>query len=237
MYDPYSVLGVPRNAGMDEIKKNYRKLSREYHPDANINNPNKEEAEEKFKLVQEAYEQIVDEREHGGGYDYGPFGGGPADYSYRGTGSTGSYGGASQRTGSYGGSAGFKGTYTGSASDDPKLRAAVEFINNGAYREAMSVLDSISEKTGMWYYLRACTEYGMGNIVNATQYARVAVNLEPNNPDFVRLLSQLESGTGWYSQMQGEAFSHFGTSKGLAPCICGVVVVSAFFGRRACLLC
>ena len=65
MLDPYSVLGVSRNASMDEIKKAYRKLSRKYHPDANINNPNKEEAEEKFKQVQLAYDQIVREREQG----------------------------------------------------------------------------------------------------------------------------------------------------------------------------
>ena len=40
MTDPYQVLGVSRNAGDDEIKKAYRNLSRRYHPDANINNPN-----------------------------------------------------------------------------------------------------------------------------------------------------------------------------------------------------
>ena len=78
MLDPYSVLGVSRDASMDEIKKAYRKLSRKYHPDANINNPNKEQAEEMFKQVQQAYDQIVREREQGtsqiswyGGYQSG----------------------------------------------------------------------------------------------------------------------------------------------------------------------
>ena len=42
MNDPYSVLGISRGATDDEIKKAYRALSRKYHPDANINNPNKE---------------------------------------------------------------------------------------------------------------------------------------------------------------------------------------------------
>ena len=60
MFDPYSVLGVSRDASDEEIKKAYRKLSRKYHPDANINNPNKEQAEEKFKEVNEAYEVLSD---------------------------------------------------------------------------------------------------------------------------------------------------------------------------------
>ena len=55
MTDPYEVLGVSRGASDDEIKKAYRKLSRPYPLDANINNPNKAEAEEKFKQVQQAY--------------------------------------------------------------------------------------------------------------------------------------------------------------------------------------
>ena len=42
MTDPYSVLEVSRDASDDEIKKAYRNLSRKYHPDANINNPNKD---------------------------------------------------------------------------------------------------------------------------------------------------------------------------------------------------
>ena len=86
MFDPYSILGVSRDATDEEIKKAYRGLSRKYHPDANINNPNKDEAERKFKEVQQAYEQIMKERTQGAG--------GAGDYSYGGGfGGFGSYGG------------------------------------------------------------------------------------------------------------------------------------------------
>ncbi len=69
MLNPYEVLGVSPQASDEEIKKAYRALSRRYHPDANVNNPNKARAEEKFKQVQQAYDQIMKEKQQG--YSYG----------------------------------------------------------------------------------------------------------------------------------------------------------------------
>lgn len=70
--NPYEVLGVPQSASDDEVKKAYRDLSRKYHPDANVNNPLADLAEEKFKEVQEAYDMIMKQRAQGGGsYSYG----------------------------------------------------------------------------------------------------------------------------------------------------------------------
>src|SRR5690554_8046726 len=55
--DYYEVLGVSRDSGDEEIKKAYRRLAREYHPDVNKNDP---QAEEKFKEINEAYHVLSD---------------------------------------------------------------------------------------------------------------------------------------------------------------------------------
>jgi DnaJ-class molecular chaperone len=55
MKDYYQILGVNRNSTDEEIKKSYRKLALQFHPDKNQGNP---EAESKFKEIAEAYEVL-----------------------------------------------------------------------------------------------------------------------------------------------------------------------------------
>jgi curved DNA-binding protein CbpA len=56
MKDPYGLLGMPRDATDDDIRKAYRRLARKHHPDANPDDPH---AEERFKEIQQAYETLA----------------------------------------------------------------------------------------------------------------------------------------------------------------------------------
>lgn len=193
--NPYQILGVSPNASDDEVKKAYRTLSRKYHPDANVNNPNKEQAEEMFKKVQQAYDQIMKERQ--GGY-------------------SGGYGGAySNRRTSYGNG------YGGAESSMPnELRAAMNYIQSGYYQEALNALNQMAERdrNGAWNYLAAIASEGVGNIVNAKVYIQRAITLEPNNMQYRQFQNHLEQGTSWY-RSTGSAYERPFASSSSSFCL------------------
>ena len=157
--------------------------------------------------VQEAYDTIMHERSSGnsGGYSYG---------NNSSSGSSGSY--------SYGGS----GSYGGyqSTQQDPRLQAAVNYINSRRYREALNTLDQIPERSALWYYLSGCANAGLGNNVLARDHAAQAVNMEPNNLQYRQLLNQLDFSSRRYQN------SPYGNGYGGGYSSCGT-------GNMCCDLC
>lgn len=212
MTDPYQILEVSRDASDDEIKKAYRTLSRKYHPDANINNPNKDQAEAKFKEVQQAYQQIMKEREYG---------------------SSGSYGAGGYGAGGFGGFWGdFGGGYRQQAGPEATdnedvlhLRAAANFIGSGHYQEALNVLNDMKDRSAQWYYYSAMANSGLGNNVAALEHAKTAYQMNPNNMQYQVLLQRLQSGGSWYQTRQNpyRPYSMGGSDYCMKLCIANLV--------------
>ena len=132
--NPYEVLGISPNASDDEVKRAYRDMTRKYHPDANVNNPLADLAEEKFKEVQEAYDEIMRQRAQGGYQSNGGYQGG--GYSYN---------------GGYG------------TEQNPQIQAVYNYLNARRYPEALNVLNGMNNRDAQWYYLSAVANANMGN--------------------------------------------------------------------------
>lgn len=172
MKDPYEVLGVSRNASQEEIKKAYRELSRKYHPDSYTNNPLADLAEEKFKEVQEAYQQIMDGQTAGG---YG------ADQGYAGYGN--SSGSAYQQ------------------SQNPQMFTDVRnMLNDRRYYDALNILRPMGNRTAEWHYCYAVASLGIGNNSDALDHAAQAVNMAPGNTEYASFLRHLQNQNSRYRQ-------------------------------------
>lgn len=153
---PYEILGISPSASDDEVKRAYREQSRKYHPDSYSGNPLSGLAEEKFKQVQDAYNQIMKERS--GGYQ-------------------------SHNTG-------YQNSYSGS-SNGIEFNSVVNSLSSNRYGDALRELERMSTRTSRWYYYSAIANVGLGNTMRGMEHARVALNMEPNNPEYQNLLNQL----------------------------------------------
>ncbi|MDE5776993.1 MAG: DnaJ domain-containing protein [Lachnospiraceae bacterium] len=190
MKNPYDILGVSTNASEDEIKKAYRNLSRKYHPDANVNNPNKEQAEERFKEIQQAYQAIMDGKANA----YGKSGyGGTAGGNY-------GYGGFEDIFGA-GGPFGGRG-HSNQYADDPEfahLQAAYTYAKNGDYQAALRILDEMQNRSGRWYFISAVANYGINNQAKSLEHIHIAMRMEPGNMEYQQFYNVMQRGGTWYA--------------------------------------
>ena len=206
--DPYKVLGVSPDASDDEIKRAYRRLAKQYHPDRNPGDP---VAAKKMQEVNAAYEQIKNpeayKRAAGGsygGYSYGPF----RDAWEK------------------------QNRYTGSG--DPYQQSAYQYIFYGKYQEALNALQNSQEKNARWYYLSALANDGLGNQVTALEHIRRAVSMEPDNATYLQALDQIENGGFAYERQAGN-FRGFTMGGSLGQlCLCWAAQIFCCRGFFCC---
>lgn len=187
MRDPYEVLGVPRDASDEEVKRAYRRLAKQYHPDRN---PGDEKAAAKMQEINAAYEQIKDPSKAqsspgGGAYGnpYGsPFGGGYGN----------PFGGGYSRTDA-----------AGQGSTDTYQQAAQNYIRFGQFRQALNALENSKTRNASWYYLSAIAHQNLGDQITALEHMRKAVSMDPENLQYIEVLNRMENGGNTYREQAG----------------------------------
>lgn len=172
MRNPYEVLGIKENATEEEIKKAYREQVKKYHPDQYQDNPLSQLAEEKLREVNEAYEYLT--------------GKGQSAKASNGWGGRSGYSG--------GQSAGAGGGQGGSAS----FRQIRLLINSGNIAAAEQMLESMSEKSAEWFYLRGLIFMKKGWYNEAVMNIRQACNMDPSNFEYRDALNRMNNNNNMY---------------------------------------
>ena len=198
--DPYKVLGLGSDASDEDVKRAYRRLAKKYHPDLN---PGDQEAARRMQEVNAAYEQIKNPEkfrgQNPGGGSYGSSGGGYYDPFEE-------FFGAGWRQQQSG--------YSGQNGDNYQ-QAAYNYIRYGRWQEAINALNNATERDARWYYLSALANNGLGNQVTALEHIRRAVSMDPDNPEYLNALEQIERGGHAYRQHAG---NFRGFTLGMDPC-------------------
>ena len=188
IFDPYKVLGVSSTDSKEEITKAYRQMAKKYHPDLNQGD---EEAARKMSEINAAYEQIKSgenpKGSSGGGYSgqgsYGNGNGSSGDYDpFQGFNPFAGFGGQQQRR------------------EPSEFDSVNSYLRAGYYKEAINVLENITNRNAQWYYYSAVANYSVDNKITALNNAKTAVQMEPNNLEYQRILIQIQSGGSMYQQ-------------------------------------
>lgn len=214
--DPYSVLGVSKDATEQEIKKAYRQKAKLYHPDFHPDDP---EAARKMNEVNEAYDMLTNPDKYAarraqqqqyqqpqyqqqsrysstyssdqGGWS-SDFGFGFYDFFGFGAGNT-RYDTRPRRE----------------STDSAEIASVIDLLNSGRYQEAIAGLSRIvsTYRNARWYYLASLAYHGTGNNARAIDLLTKAIQMAPDNRMYQQLLQEYRHNARTYTSSSSSANS------------------------------
>ncbi|MGH0054403.1 MAG: DnaJ domain-containing protein [Sphaerochaetaceae bacterium] len=207
--DPYSVLGISRNATEQEIKKAYRLKAKQYHPDFHPNDPN---AAKKMNEVNEAYDMLTNpdkytakkaqqqqeqERrsqntysQHSSSYSSSQ-GGWSSDFGFDFSDIFGfGFDNATQ----------YETTPKQENGDSAEIRSAINAINARRFKDAINILSHVisTHRNARWHYIVAVAYKGEGNSARAIDMLTKAVQMAPQNKMYQQLLRRYKNDERTY---------------------------------------
>ena len=214
--DPYSVLGVSKDATEQEIKKAYRQKAKLYHPDFHPDDP---EAARKMNEVNEAYDMLTNpdkyaarraqQQQYQQQYRQ-------ADQQSRYSSTYSSdQGGWSSDFGFYdffgfgGGSTRYDTRPRRESTDSPEIASVIDLLNSGRYQEAISVLSKVvsTYRNARWYYLASLAYHGTGNNARAIDLLTKAIQMAPDNRMYQQLLQEYRYSARTYTSSSSTTHS------------------------------
>ena len=170
MRDPYSVLGIDKNASEEEIKAAYREKARKYHPDNFGDNPAAAElATEKMQEINEAYDQIINSRKKGSS-------------AGRGSGYANNWGAGEQRE----------------SSNFNDIRNLISAGKYEEAQEILDGVPP-ERRDAEWYFLNGCVLYRRGWFDAAYTSMANACRMDPENMEYRTALNQIQRNRNGYS--------------------------------------
>ena len=168
--NPYEVLGLKPGASQEEIKKAYRNLIKQYHPDQYGDNPLKNLAEEKMREINKAYDMLT--KNNGNSYNN-------------------SYSNSNNNTSNN--------SYSNYSNDSYSLSEIRRLILSRNFTEAERRLNSIQNRNAEWNFLYGVILTNKGWFDAGLNHIQTAVNMDPNNFEYRQTLNSLHQRTSAYS--------------------------------------
>jgi len=252
--DPYSVLGITKDATPEEIKKAYRTQAKKYHPDLHPDDP---VAAQKMNDVNEAYDMLTNpekyakkraeqeaytqRRSQTQGQSYGGYNSGNSNQSGPGGWSSDYWGfDFSDFFGfGYGGGYGNAQRYDTKPKpengDTVELVRAISAVNAGRYQEAVEILSKMTSvyRNARYYYVAAIAFRGLGEYEQAEGMIERAIRLDSQNQMYLYLYRQIRSESRQQASYSQQA-NPFGSFRSIMLMLIIFNIIMMLFGYGGC---